>query len=195
MEEHDLILQLRQGDEKAFEIIFRKYFAGLCLFAEHFVRDHETAEEITEDFFCHLWDNCHDLSITTSLSGYLYRSMHNRCLNYLRNRKVRQQYVADNQYFFTDEEILGKDTEDQPVSNLIARELEKNISDAIDGLPEQCRVIFSLNRFEDLSYVEIADKLNLSVNTVKTQMARALQKLRYALKEFLIIALMMFFIH
>lgn len=186
MEEQELIHRLGQNEEEAFEILFRKYFSGLCLFAEHFVRNHDTAEEITEDFFCHLWDNCQTLSINTSLKGYLYRSIHNRCLNYLRNQKVRQQYLTDNQYFYTDDAILGFAGQDEePVSKLITGELETEINKAVNSLPDQCRAIFQMNRYENLTYVEIAGKLKLSVNTVKTQMARALQKLRDRLKDYL----------
>ena len=186
MEEQELIRRLGQNDEEAFEILFRKYFSGLCLFAEHFTRNKETAEEIVEDFFCHLWDTCHSLSINTSLKGYLYRSVHNRCLNCIRKQKVRQQYIADNQYYFADDEILGSaGQEEEPVSKLITGELETEIRKAIEALPDQCRAIFQMNRYENLSYVEIAGKLKLSINTVKTQMARALQKLRVGLKDYL----------
>jgi RNA polymerase sigma-70 factor (ECF subfamily) len=154
-------------------------------FAEHFVRNHEIAEEIVEDFFCHLWDNCQAFH-QYFLKGISLRSIHNRCLNYLRDQKIRQQYIADNKYCFLDDEILGYAGQDEePVSNLITSDLEKEISDAIDSLPEQCRAIFRMNRFESLTYTEIADRLDISINTVKTQMTRALQKLRDGLKDYL----------
>ena len=194
MEENELIQRLRRSEEDAFEIIFRKHFAGLSLFAEHYVRNDKVAEEIVEDFFCHLWDNCQSLSINSSLKGYLFQSIHNRCLNYIRNQKVRQQYLTDNQYFFADDELLESASPDSPNTVFIARELEDSITFAINALPEQCRAIFCLNRFENLTYLEIAEKLNISINTVKTQMARALYKLRGGLKDFLVMLLVTFFI-
>jgi RNA polymerase sigma-70 factor, ECF subfamily len=187
MEESELIQRLRKGEDDAFEFVFRQSFSRLCLLAEHYVRNHQTAEEIVEDFFCHLWDNCHNLSIETSLQGYLHRSIHNRCLNYIRNQKVKQQYLDENQYYFTDEEILEPASSEQHVSNMINRELGDCISTAINSLPEQCRSIFCMNRFENLTYKEIADHMGISINTVKTQMARALQKLRESLKYCLVI--------
>jgi|WetSurSiteA1Bulk_404760.scaffolds.fasta_scaffold07751_2 RNA polymerase sigma-70 factor, ECF subfamily len=193
MEEQELIHRLRSGEEEAFEIIFRKYFQGMCLFAEHFVRNHETAEEIVEDFFCHLWDNCHHLMISSSLKGYLYRSIHNRCLNHIRNQKVRQQYITENPYVLSDDELTEPDAAEEPFSRLITGELEEKIVGAIDALPDQCRTIFCLNRFDNLTYAQIAEKLHISVNTVKTQMTRALHKLKNGLKDYLAIMLALVF--
>lgn len=190
MEEKELIRQLSEGKEEVFEIVFRKYFSGLCLYAEHFVRDTKVVEEIVEVFFCDLWENSKNLSIDSSLNGYLYRSIHNRCLKYIRHKNVEQKYVASQQYYFTDKEILEPASQDDPEANLIAKELEHEISDAIASLPRQCREIFSLNRFGNLTYTEIAHKLEISENTVKTQMSRALQKLRVRLKSYLTILLL-----
>jgi RNA polymerase sigma-70 factor, ECF subfamily len=187
MDENELLQKLRLGDEAAFEFIFRNHFTGLCLFAEHFLKNTKAAEEIVEDFFCDLWDNCAKISITSSLRGYMYRSIHNRCLKYIRHQKVEEQYIAEHQYYFTDREILETVTEDYPMVNLIAKELENKITVIIDSLPAQCKKVFCMNRFDNLTYQEIADKLNVSINTVKTQMARALQKLRIELKDYLIL--------
>lgn len=195
MEEKDLIRHLRWGEEIAFETIFRKYFIKLCLYAEHHVRNHKIAEEIVEDFFCHLWDNCQSLTISSSLIGYLFKGVHNRCLNYLRDLKVRQQYLAESKYFLTDDELLTATSSDAYNSEFITRELEENISIAINALPEQCRAVFCLNRFENLTYSEIAEKLGISINTVKTQMTRALRKLRDSLKEYHVILLFLPFVN
>jgi RNA polymerase sigma-70 factor (ECF subfamily) len=187
MDENELIHRLRLGEEAAYEFIFRNHFTGLCLFAEHFLKDTKAAEEIVEDFFCHLWDNCANISINSSLRGYLYRSIHNRCLKYIRHQKVEQQYISNHQYYFADKEILETASDDYPIVNLITKELENKISVIIESLPSQCKSVFCMNRFDNLTYQEIANKLNVSVNTVKTQMARALQKLRKELKDYLII--------
>lgn len=187
MDENELIQRLRLGEEAAYEFIFRNHFTGLCLFAEHFLKDKDAAEEIVEDFFCHLWDNYVNISITSSLRGYLYRSIHNRCLKYIKHQKVEQQYIADHQYYFTDKEILESASDDYPMVNLITKELENKIAVIIESLPSQCKRVFCMSRFENLTYQEIADKLNVSLNTVKTQMARALQKLRKELKDYLIL--------
>ncbi|NJK93945.1 MAG: RNA polymerase sigma-70 factor [Bacteroidales bacterium] len=184
MNEDELIKQLQQGDEAAFEFIFRQHFTGLCLFAEHFLKDTAAAEEIVEDFFCHLWETGKYISINTSLRGFLYKSIYNQCLKYVRHKKVEDKY-REEQYYFNDREILEGASADYPSVNLVVKELEAKISEVIDSLPEQCRKIFCMNRYENKTYQEIADKLGISINTVKTQMARALQKLRNELAEYL----------
>jgi RNA polymerase sigma-70 factor, ECF subfamily len=187
MDEKELIRKLHNGDEDAFEYVFRKYFVKLCLYAKHFVRDKEAAEEIVEEFFCFFWGNSRQIIINSSLSGYIYISIHNRCLKYLRQEKIRHKYIENGQYIFTDKELLETVSDDYPDANLVSRELEDIIYDAIKSLPEQCRNVFSLSRFENLSYYEISVKLGISVNTVKTQMGRALQKMRIRLKEYLVV--------
>ncbi len=186
MDEKDLIKRLNAGDEDAFEAAFKKHFTMLSLYAEHYVRDKHIAREIVENFFCDFWENCVGIKIESNLTGYLVKSIQNRCLKYLRHEKVKQKYIESCQYLFTDRELLEPVSDDYPEALLISHELEKEISDAIESLPDKCRKIFLLNRFDNLTYRKIAEKLGISVNTVKTQMARALQKLRSHLKDYLI---------
>lgn len=191
MTESELLKKLQTGDEATFEIIFKKYFVDLCLFAEHFLKDTNAAEDIVEEYFCDLWENAQFLEIKSSLRGYLFRSVYYRCLKYIRHQKVEQKYL-ENHYPYSDKEILESASNDYPVINLIAKELENRISIVIDALPAQCKKIFCLNRFENLSYAEIAKKLDISQNTVKTQMARALQKLKTELNDYLILLILFF---
>lgn len=191
MTESELLNRLKTGEEASFEIIFKKHFTGLCLFAEHFLKDTHAAEEIVEEYFCNLWENCQSTHITTSLRGYLYKSIYHRCLKYIRYQKLQRKYLT-NQYQFSDKEILESASEDYPAVNLITKELEDKISSVIDALPRQCKKIFCMNRFENLTYAEIAEKLGISQNTVKTQMSRALQKLRVELKDYLVIVAAIF---
>jgi len=183
--EQEFISKLQEGQEDAFESIFRKYFSGLCTYAVGYVKSKEVASEIVEDLFLYLWENCEDLVITTSLKAYLYQSVHNRCLKYLRHLKVEQKYNDHLHYTLTDAELHQPVSDSYPIANLISQELEELVESTIKSLPEKCREIFCLQRFDNLTYPEIAEKLDVSVNTVKTQMARALQKLRENLKEYL----------
>jgi RNA polymerase sigma-70 factor, ECF subfamily len=185
MEDSDLIKRLKQGEEAAFEWLFRQHFKSLCLYAEHFVKDKVAAEEIVEEFFCVFWDNCRTIEINTALKGYLYRSVHNRCLNFLRHRKIENQYIEKQKYVFSDPEILEVDFNNNSLTDLFTRELEEKITAAINKLPDQCRKTFQMNRFENLSYQDIAERLHISVNTVKTQMARALHKIKAELGDYL----------
>lgn len=193
MQENELIQRLQEGKEDAFEFIFRKYFVKLCLFAEHMLKDSSAAEEIVEDFFCYLWENCKDINKITNLNGYMFRSIHNRCLKYIRHLNVKKKYGEYHQYIYSDKEILEPDYTSYPPFNLSSKELEDKIYAAIEELPDKCKTIFCLNRFENRTYNEIAKDLNISVNTVKTQMARALNKLRESMKDFLPFIAFLFF--
>ena len=184
-----IIQQLRKGNEDAFEHIFRQYFAKLCIYAQNILKKKEAAEEIVEDLFLHLWENCNELNITTSLQSYLFKSVYNRCLKYLRHLKVEQNYINNQQNIYIETNTDHMVSTDYPVAHLISKELEQTIEKAVFNLPEQCREVFIQQRIHDLSYQEIAEKLQISVNTVKTHMTRAMQKLRAELKEYLPIIL------
>lgn len=189
MEEYRYIKSLREGNEEVFEFLFRKYFLKLCLYAHHYVRDNKVAEEIVEEFFVYLWDNHENIHIESNLSGYFFKSVHNRCLKYLRHEKIKRNFSKEGSYVFTERELLEPISEQIPEAYLAAKELEHTIIDALNTLPDQCRKVFELSRYEDLSYQEIADKMNISINTVKTHMKRALSTLKDALKDFLKIIL------
>ena len=176
--------RIKKGDESAFEELFRKYFTGLCIYACEFVKRNEVAEEIVEDVFCKIWEKRKSLEVTVSLKSYLYRSVYNTSLNYLKSEKhhmKNQDNLADNF-----ENMLPISTPgDITSSSLLSEELEMKIEQAINSLPEKSQIIFRLSRFEGLKYSEIAEKLNLSVKTVETQISRVLKKLRVQLKDYL----------
>ena len=182
---YDLVLLLKEGDEKAFETIFNEYFDGLCLFAESITKDHEVAQDLVEDIFLHLWTNCTLNPVEKSIKGYLYQSTYNNAIKYVARKKHQQHDIKDSDLKDTRFSVLEIQSPDYPVANLIIKELEDKANEAIRSLPEQCRKIYLLNRDEDLNYHQIAQRLNVSDSTVKTQMSRAFAKLREFLKEFL----------
>ncbi len=184
-QEEKLVQSLNKGNEEALKIIFDSYYEKLCLYAESFTRDHQAAEEITEDLFIYLWINAKTITIHSSLKNYLFRSIHNKCLSYLEKLKTGRKHVEPLPYVLEDKEIIHPLDVDYPGMDLICRDLEDKAGQILETLPEQCKKIYYLNRFEDLSYTEISGRLGVSVGTVKTQMSRALQKLRDGLKEFL----------
>jgi RNA polymerase sigma-70 factor (family 1) len=168
-----------QRDLPAFEALFKKYYTALCIHAYDFVNRHELAEEIVQDTFMKVWERFHELEIQTSEKAYLYKAVQNNCFNFIKQDRVRLQYgEALQQQLEARIALLSLPSEHSPIDKLLHLELEQLTEQAIERLPAQCRDIFRLSRFEQLSYPEIALKLGLSVNTVKTQMARALQKLR-----------------
>jgi RNA polymerase sigma-70 factor (ECF subfamily) len=165
-------------DKKAFEALFRTFFPSLVLFAKKFVPDQDTAKEIVHTVFLNLWEKRQQVDTGSPLKSYLFTSVHNRCLNYIRDQK---KFDRDEAHF----QRLDSTEFSNGVDRLEEQELEQRICDALQALPEKCREIFMLNRFEGLKYAEIAQQLNISVKTVETQMSRALRILREKLIDYL----------
>jgi RNA polymerase sigma-70 factor (ECF subfamily) len=183
VDEKKLVESLRRGDAKAINAIFENYYQKLCFYAETILRDQFDAEEVVEQLFIQLWINSRNILITTSLKNYLYRSVHNNCLKYI--EKHRTERKAYEHYVFHDPELLSPIDGDYALSNLLVQELEHKASQIMESLPEQCKNIYYLSRYHGLSYPEIANKLGVTVGTVKTQMSRAFQKFRDGLKDYL----------
>ena len=165
-------------DEAAFERVFKTYFKSLHAYACTIIKEETSAEEIVQQVFVKLWERSDALTIAGSVAAYLYRAVYNESLNYLKHRKVRavhQQYV----------EHSMKNVNEQAGKKLSLKELEGRLGQALNELPEQCRTIFQMSRFEELRYKEIADRLGISVKTVENQMGKALKLLRVKLVEFL----------
>jgi RNA polymerase sigma-70 factor (ECF subfamily) len=137
--------------------------------------EYEEAEEIVQDVFVKFWEKCDTIAENSSLKSYLYRSVHNTCLNHLKHLKVRdsyRQHVMEQMNYVEDG---NSDAEDQ--------DIQSEIYKAIDELPPQCKKIFKLSRFEGLKYQEIADHMGLSIKTIEVQMGKALRVLRESLKD------------
>lgn len=177
--------EVKKGNEEAFKSLFDHYYDGMCLYANSIVHNHEAAEEIVEDIFIYLWCNISKITILTSLKNYLYRSVHNNCLKYIDKLRTRNKHLDINNYLPEDVEILYPYNENIPLSEIIIKEIEEKAEAVLHALPDQCKEIYILNRYENLSYGEIAAKLNISVSTVKTQMGRAFQKFRENLKDYI----------
>lgn len=168
--------KLKQGGPD-FDEIYLTYFDALHRYAYTLVRDEIIAEEMVHHMFWKVLEKPTGLQVHTSLKAYLYRSVYHECLNYLKHQKVKQAYESS---------YLGDDAQEENVAHQLQyRELVENLNHAINGLPEQCRTIFQLSRFENLKYAEIATQLGLSIKTVETQMSRALKKLRIKLADYL----------
>lgn len=172
-----LLAALRGGEEKAMEAIFRLYYADVCRAVLRIIPTPEIAEDIGQDVLLELWRKKEQIQINTSLAAYLRRAGVNRALNHLRDQKMKFDQDADLEYHSPMAPSFSQELE--------AEELRQKIEEAIDALPERCRVIFVLSRFEEMSYQKIADTLGISVKTVENQMTKALRILRDKLERFL----------
>ncbi len=169
---------LRNSDEVAFEAVFRDYYNRLCNYANGIVNDLEESEEMVQNTFLSLWEKRSTVTIHTSVKSYLYQAVHNNCLNRLKHENVRQNYRKHEQY-------TNDDRFDNVSQYVVNNELKIRIDEAIKALPDQCRRVFELSRFEYMNYADIAGKLNISKSTVEKHMIKALKLLREQLKDYL----------
>ncbi|HMP99911.1 MAG TPA: RNA polymerase sigma-70 factor [Cyclobacteriaceae bacterium] len=183
--EQDILGKLHAGDKTAFEMVFRTYYNTLCNYAYGFVSDQDEAEEVVQSTFINFWEKRNDINIQHSLKAYLYRSVRNTCLNIIKHEKVKNKHQ---EYAMTYSSLASESTAQAVMKN----ELEQKIAEAMTKLPEQCRLVFSLSRFEDLKYQEIATQLGISVKTVENQMGKALRIMREQLKDYLPLLLIFF---
>ena len=173
------LLTLKNGDEQVFESIFREFYAPLCLHARRYLIDPDIAEEVVQDMFFKMWDRRDSLTINSSLAAYLYKSVTNHALNYLKYQKHIQKY----------QEYVGFRTDDNVSISahdaLVNSDLEKELLRLIKSMPERRRMIFEMSRHEGLRYNDIAEKLGISVKTVEVQMSKALEFMRNKLRDYL----------
>lgn len=179
-----LITTLQAGDITAFEMLFKTYYQPLCNYAYSFVQDRDEAEEIVQATFMSVWEKRDSLSIHTGVKPYLYAMVRNASLNVIKHEKIKQQHVVG-------EMAVAERSVESVSRTVMASELEGRIYKALDKLPEQCRLVFKLSRFEELKYAEIAEQLNISIKTVENQMGKALKIMREQLKDYLPLLIVM----
>jgi len=186
--EQELIHLLKTGREDAIKQIFDRYYVDLCLYADSILKDRYASEEVVEELFITIWLKAKDLTIITSLKNYLYRSVHNNSIKYLKKKYTEGKNIEK---FMIHENEFNCDASNCQFENLITKEIEDKANAILSDLPDRCREIYILNRYENLSYPEIAKKLNIDLSTVKTQMSRAFEKFRTGLKDFLTVLVML----
>ena len=169
-----------------FEQLFRQHYPLLCRIAQGYVRERMVVEEIVDDVFVKFWNNRSQIIIHSSLKDYLVKSTQNSCIDYIRaNRKRRR-----NTSYIDDEEIVCfslADLGENPLDYLINAETGQKIMNAIEELPERYRLTFKLNRIDGLSCDQIAKKMSISKNTVKSNLRAAMANLREKLKDLVIL--------
>lgn len=174
-DEAQWVTAIRSGDAAGFEKLFKRYCRSLINFSRRIVGETEIAENIVQDVFLNLWQSRHRLDEQLSIKSYLYKSTMNQSRKHLLHLKVRTSAK--------DQIASGIEPADTPEDIHSSKETGEMIQLAISELPERCRLIFTMNRFDGLTYGQIAHALDISIKTVETQMGRALVLLRKRLHE------------
>jgi RNA polymerase sigma-70 factor, ECF subfamily len=159
-------------DDRNFNCLFDELYTPLCQFCTRLVNDADTAEDIVQEQFVYLWENWQRLAPISSIKAYLFKSVKNRSLNYLK-KQFYKNGVDKFEYIETPQVKTSPAASDL----LENQELEILLGRALGNLPLRCRTIFTMKRFAEMSNKEIADNLNISVKTVEAQMTIAMKKL------------------
>ena len=181
-EERFLLSAMQRGDLKAYGVLFRRYYPMLCAYATKFV-ELKDAEEIVQDVMLWLWENRETQTFETSLSQYLFKTVYHRATNLI--VRHQSQLRADTLFYENMQEML-QDTDFYQLE-----ELQKRIREAVDALPPTYREAFVMHRFDNNSYKEIAEILQVSPKTVDYRIQQALKQLRITLKDYLPLILLL----
>ncbi len=162
--------------EALIEGLFKKYFTGLCVFARQYVFDNDKVKDIVHDVFINIWEKGELYENDALVKAYLFTSVKNRCFNFIRDQKKFNK-EGDDAFNYQGASQENNATEFKELEELIRKEIE--------NLPEKCKEVFILSRYEELKYAEIAEKLDISVKTVEAHMSKALKILRENLSPYI----------
>jgi RNA polymerase sigma-70 factor, ECF subfamily len=173
-DDKQLFEKISNGSKAHFDSLFSKYYAQLVRFAMGYLHDGPAAEEMVQDVFVRIWENAPRIEIETSILAYLYTSVRNQALNFIKHENIKKKYEQEQALF------VNADANDfeEKVNLKFFRQL---LAITVGSLPEKCREIFEMAKFEGLTYDEIAEYLQVSEKTVENQMGIALKKLRDAM--------------
>lgn len=185
-------MQNRPEYKAQFKEAYITYYSRMKRFAQEYVIREEDAENIVHDIFTELWEKKQEFISHINLNGYLFVILKNRCIDFLRHKTTEQRAINKMQEeYFRTLKLQLESLEMLDNKLLCEPDIETVIQNAIDNLPEKCRQIFVMNKIEGKKQKQIARELNISVNTVESQMAIAYKKLKVALKDY--VPLLIFF--
>jgi len=172
-----LLERIKSGDQEAFSLLYRRYFAKLSHFAFRRLQDEAVTEELVMDVFFELWQQRQTLAAEGNIAGWLHATLRNKALHELRARATREKHQG---VFAFKQQTATENAE----AAFDARLLQERMDTAISRLSPQCREAFTLSRQEHLSYKEIAQRMGISVKTVEKHMSKALGLLREDIRAY-----------
>jgi len=170
----EIIKAIGKGNSVVFKQVFMSHYESLCRYAYTILKNAEEAEDVVQSMFVKIWEKREGLEVKHTIRSYLFKAVYHQCINQLEHRTVKLKHQVH---------IAHETHAETQLPETFQHELEENIIAAINSLPDQCRIIFMMSRYDELRYAEIASNLNISVNTVENQISKALKILRVKLKD------------
>lgn len=179
-----LFMRFKEGDERAFELIFKSLYNKLVGFCQQFVFEREQAKGIAQESFVNLWLNREKIEKPTGINSFLYTAAKSACLKFIRHQKVVEKYT-DSKLNEIEKQLQFESLKSFDFNSLEYVELDELVLRSIENLPEKCRMVFEKKRFDGKTNQEIAEEMRISVKSVESNMTRALKTLKVDLSEYL----------
>lgn len=185
--DEQLMLEIKAGNMVAYDALYRKYSKKLYKFSLSILKSSEEAENIIQDVFLNLWLNREKIEKNSLVKYYIFTIAYNSAISVIRKKIKEVQFL---EYLKT-----LQDLQQEPVDLQIEyNELEDNLNKIINTMPERQREVYLLHKVEGLKYSEIAEKLNISVNTIENHMSRALKSIREKIGNYSLLAILFYFL-
>lgn len=177
-----IIDEIKKGNRQVFKNFFNKNYEDLVIYANGYLFDKQSSEDVVQEVFIYIWEKPDKINITSSLQAYVYRMVRNRCLNFLKSLKITGNFdVLEFNISLITEHVFDSASEDD--KEIVYHQILK----IVDSLPDKMQQIVRLKFLHDYKYKDIAAELDISVNTVKTQLKRAKIKITDSLTCILIL--------
>jgi RNA polymerase sigma-70 factor (ECF subfamily) len=183
-EEYTLFKKIQQGDMKAFELLYKNFHPRMFAYAKRFVTDNEAIKDILQELFSDFWNKKEEINIESSVSAFLFKMLHNRCIDYLRSQMIKNNFASLSSLRLSELKYRYFDFEEDPFPTIFMAEINEIVGKVIDNLPSQTKEIFRMSRNQGMKSGEIAEKLNLSIRTVEKHIYQTLKILKTQLSDY-----------
>jgi RNA polymerase sigma-70 factor (ECF subfamily) len=180
----DISNRLKDSDEKAFEAVFYAWYHSLLRFCNEYIFDTEISRNIVQSVYMKLWERRKSIDESKSLKAFLFTMARNECLSYLRHLKTEVSFVKNISSTFEDQMLAYDALSELDFTHMDLEKIESIINETVASLPDRCREVFCMSRYENLKNREIAIKLNITEKAVEANISRAFKILRVNLKDY-----------
>lgn len=167
-----------ENSRQAFQLLFEEFYSPLCFYACRYLKSSQECEDLIQDVFFDLWDKRHEIAINDSFRSYILACVRNRCLNVIRRKRIKLDF----------EESMMRDecSNHDDIEELYSvSELEHRIKRVLNALPDNQRTAFMMSRYQNKTYQQIAEEMNVSIKSIEVYIGKALRSMRNELKEYL----------
>ena len=180
-----LLKKIQKGDIKAFEHLYKDFHPRMFAYSRRFISDPETAKDILQGLFSDFWDKREEINIETSVNAFLFKMLHNRCIDHLRNQVVKDDFTSLSSLRLSELKYHYYNFEEDPFPTIFMAEINEIVEKVMENLSPQTKEIFQMSRNQGMKNSEIAEKLDLSIRTVEKHIYQTLKVLKKHLVDYM----------